>query len=330
MCSKPADQDGIYPSSKRRRKSLTTEHSFYDNSNASLFDKEMFFATLASAAVTSPNTNKIHTSKHNLSAASPAPTAPRPALISLQETALNSGESNRINKFFSTHCHSDCVLTIDLNALSARHGLQGVCIYREIRGARGIASYFAATMQTIPDAITLYWPLKNMRLSDGGREIQAKTLMVGRQVYELDVVHDEEAHCEQDDLQWVVAGLTSLASACKQPPQPQSHDTRDTQEVSTGHSPPTATNAPPVIDTSQTDHESTDSCSTSHVNGSEGSERKRSVRSLKSMNILVTEGSVEFLCGKPLEQSLNVNYGGVTTWTLDKDKKITKLHFVLM
>lgn len=237
----------------------------------------------------------------------------RSALISMQETAMNSGETERITKFFMDHCAADCVVQLDLSKLGARHGL---FIYREIRGKHGIAAYFSTTMQAIPDAVTLYWQLKNEKLPDGQRELQAKTLTVGKQLYEVDVIDDEESHSEQENIELVVAGLTSLASACS------SADASGTAVVpdssaSLGASPSPA-------------NDSRYGGTGDATSSSQTTTRKRKLRSLNDMNILVAQGSVDFQCGKPLQREINVSYTGLTTWTLNAEKKITKLHFVLM
>lgn len=233
----------------------------------------------------------------------------------MQETALNSGETERITKFFTDHCHADCVVQLDLSKLGARHGL---FIYREIRGKHGIAAYFSTTMQAIPDAVTLYWQLKNEKLPDGQRELQAKTLMVGKQLYEVDVIDDEESHSEQENIELVVAGLTSLASAGS---SADSGSASTPLETSASLADPSS---PPTND-SRIGSTSGDASSSS-----QSSTRKRKLRSLNDMNILVAQGSVDFQCGKPLQREINVSYTGLTTWTLNAEKKITKLHFVLM
>ena len=236
----------------------------------------------------------------------------RSALISMQETAMNSGETERITKFFMDHCHADCVVQLDLSKLGARHGL---FIYREIRGKHGIAAYFSTTMQAIPDAVTLYWQLKNEKLPDGQRELQAKTLTVGKQLYEVDVIDDEESHSEQENIELVVAGLTSLASACSSADAAAVPDT----SASLGASP-----SQPV----DSRFGGTGDAAAAAI--SQTAPRKRKLRSLNDMNILVAQGSVDFQCGKPLQREINVSYTGLTTWTLNAEKKITKLHFVLM
>lgn len=230
----------------------------------------------------------------------------------MQETAMNSGETERITKFFMDHCHADCVVQLDLSKLGARHGL---FIYREIRGKHGIAAYFSTTMQAIPDAVTLYWQLKNEKLPDGQRELQAKTLTVGKQLYEVDVIDDEESHSEQENIELVVAGLTSLASACSSADAAAVPDT----SASLGASPSQAVDSR---------FGGTGDAAAAAI--SQTAPRKRKLRSLNDMNILVAQGSVDFQCGKPLQREINVSYTGLTTWTLNAEKKITKLHFVLM
>lgn len=227
---------------------------------------------------------------------------------------MNSGETERITKFYLDHCHADCVMQLDLSKLGARHGL---FIYREIRGKHGIAAYFSTTMQAIPDAVTLYWQLKNEKLPDGQRELQAKTLTVGKQLYEVDVIDDEESHSEQENIELVVAGLTSLASACS------------SAEASNTAALPGASASLGDLSSSNA-NDSRSGGAGDATSGSQSTTRKRKLRSLNDMNILVAQGSVDFQCGKPLQREINVSYTGITTWTLNAEKKITKLHFVLM
>ena len=146
--------------------------------------------------------------------------------------------------------------------------------------------------------------------------LQAKTLTVGKQLYEVDVIDDEESHSEQENIELVVAGLTSLASACS------SADASGTAVVpdssaSLGASPSPA-------------NDSRYGGTGDATSSSQTTTRKRKLRSLNDMNILVAQGSVDFQCGKPLQREINVSYTGLTTWTLNAEKKITKLHFVLM
>lgn len=275
----------------------------------------------------------------------------RSAILSFQETALNSGEPARIARFFEEHCHPQCVFQSDLSSLGARHGL---FIYREIHGVQGIAAYFVTSLQAVPDAITLYWQIKNEKIpGTNEREIQAKTLMVGQQVYGVDVLDDEEAHFEQENIELVVAGLTSLASGGKLSLEGSGSGNGESDSVMTV----TEDSVSSSIDNSYGHSilsKSSDGRSTAVSNHGEigvpvgldvfshtaafsatSSEptptigRKRTIRSLNDMNILVAQGSVSFQRGKPLQTSVAVNYAGITTWTLDKDRKIIKIRFVL-
>jgi hypothetical protein len=259
----------------------------------------------------------------------------RSPYVSQFESALNSGEAERIRRYLSDHCNDDCILQIDLTALSTRsegfrdpskqdadtesHGLKSnnTHIYREIRGNRAIASYFTAFFHAIPDNITLYYQSHNMtkqNADDGSQEIVANCHMIGKQVYGIDVVDDEETLSEQEKLALAVAGLTSLLGSDSS--QSRMDDVCNHQSTLCASSTSTSTTSSIVPNESQ--------CN-SFAQG------KRVTRSLNEMSILIASAnnSVEFILGKPYIEPVTVNHHGVFTWFIDRTKKIFKMRFIL-
>lgn len=210
----------------------------------------------------------------------------RAPVVSGLENALNSGEVDRLVRYCSENCHPDCILQIDLSALAKKYGAH---IFREIRGVSGLQSYFAATMNAIPDAITFYQQTKVTKLVEGGKEIEAQAHYMGIQVYEINVIDEEEVHNEQDRIAMAVAALIGGSTS---------------SEVSSS------------------------STSTS-LSSSSSTANNRRIRSLNSMPILLAQGSVEFQCGNPFTKTTSINHRGTFIWQLGTNKKIVKMKFTL-
>jgi hypothetical protein len=211
----------------------------------------------------------------------------RALIVAAFENALNFGEVDRLNRYFSENCHPDCILQIDLSALAKKYGVH---IFREVRGVSGVQSYFTATMMSIPDAITFYQQTKITKLPEGGKEIEAQAHYMGIQVYEINVIDEEEVHNEQDRIAMAVAALI-------------------------GGSTPSSDATP---------------SSTSNSTSSSSASNNRRIRSLDSMPIFKAQGNVEFQCGEPLKKNVSINHRGTFTWQVGAHKKILKMKFTLM
>lgn len=146
----------------------------------------------------------------------------------------------------------------------------------------------------------LFWQTANTKLENGSRQFLAQFHMVGRQIYEMNVLDDEQSHSEQENLALAVAGLTSLISS--------------TEPGYSSPSPPDSRTPESILTSSQKDVV---------IGGG------RKTRSLNDMSLLLAQGTVEFERGEPLAQPVNVNYCGVYTWILDFENKITKMRFML-
>lgn len=279
-CSMPSGP-GSGPQSKKRKRS-------HPNFNPT---------TLLASALPTP-----HQAKHQTHEKA------RSSVISAQEAALNSGEPERVRRHFLEALHPDCIFQLDLSALGLRHGVH---VYREIRGASGIASYFASVVGTIPDSVTLYWQEKSVKLPDGNRELSCNFHMVGRQVFEINVLDDEVSHGEQDKLAEAVAGLTSLFSAA-----PSSDDTVDS--VFEG-----------VVSREDELGNRVDAGAQLFKEESALPSAKRKVRSLNEMNILVAQGSVEFEQGKHLDPPVPMNWTGTVSWIVNPSKQVIRFRSVL-
>lgn len=199
----------------------------------------------------------------------------------------------------------NCVFQIDMSVLSKD---PNVPIFREIRGVPSILSYFQTTLHAIPDCIYLFWQKGAHRNPDNTREYQAECHMVGRRIYEINVIEDAHSLSDQSSIESAIFALTSLAGAgpdVVSTVEPGSVITRQFASASNGKS-------------------SSSSSAQSNVDN-----RGRRIRSLDSMNILVADGHVEFATGNQLPNPVELNHKGIFTWVIDTNKKIIRLKFVL-
>lgn len=138
----------------------------------------------------------------------------RPLIVTAFENAFNSGECDRLVRFCNENCHPDCILQLDLSVLAKKYGIH---IFREVRGVSGVQSYFSASMMAIPDAITFYQQTKVTKLAGDGKEIEAQAHYIGIQVYEINVIDEEEVHNEQDRIAIAVAALIGGSTPSETP-----------------------------------------------------------------------------------------------------------------
>ena len=220
--------------------------------------------------------------------------------MTVMEAALNSGEPEKIRKYFQDFCTgTNCSLQIDMSALSTD---PSVPVFRDIRGVDSICSYFIASVQSMPDCIYLFWQKSVSKNNDGTKEVKGECHMEAKRLYEMLVLENENVH---EDLESAIFGLATLASGTAQL-QPNTvycsnfpviHD--DAEEVTTP---------------------------TWSIN-SKG--QKCKVRCLDAMNILVADSNVEFSIGKQFPQHVDVNHKGAFTWIVDGNHKVIRMKLAL-
>ena len=226
----------------------------------------------------------------------------RSPYISGLETAINSGEGDRIRKYFEEHCNmNNCNLQIDMSVLSKD---PNVPIFRDIRGMASVVSYFQTTLLAIPDCIYLFWQKGAQRNPDNTCEYQAECHMVGKRIYEINVLEDSHhPMSDQSSIESAIVALTSLGAA--------------NQDI-------VATVEPGSVITRQFNTGGNSSTGSPRVDS-----KGRKIKSLDSMNILVADGNVEFTTGNQLPHPVEINHKGIFTWVIDSNKKIIRLKFVL-
>jgi hypothetical protein len=230
----------------------------------------------------------------------------RSPYMTVMEAALNSGEPEKIRKYFQEFCtETNCSLQIDMSALSSDPSIP---VFRDIRGVDSICSYFIASVQSMPDCIYLFWQKSVAKNSDGTKEIKGECHMEAKRLYEMLVLENEQVH---EDLESAIFGLAALAAG-KQQLQPNTVYCR---------------NFPLSNEEGVNEAESNSNINTTKLINSKGERCK--VRSLDAMNILVADSNVEFSIGKPFNKPVEVNHKGCFTWLVDSNHKIIRMKFSL-
>lgn len=277
---------------------------------------------------------------------------PKSFFVTRLEDAINSGEPERIKKYFAHHCHPNVILQVDLTATnfsSMNNNSPVEPVFREIRGINSIVSYFIAILQAIPDTIYLYWQMSHRHNvtpsglalapglfpgnspspGEGYQVIDADCRIVGRRLYDIDVIIDDTAedeafHEEQRRLESAISGLTSLSRMTSEDvlkafsvstPLALPYEGQTTQSSSSSNSPASSGSVTPNPYNSS--------------NVTSPFEDKVKSKSLDDMNILVASENVEFRIGKALKEPVNMYHNGHYSWVINSDNKVVKLKFVL-
>lgn len=223
--------------------------------------------------------------------------------MTVMEAALNSGEPDKIRKYFQDFCtEPNCSLQIDMSALS---GDPSIPVFRDIRGVNSICSYFIATVQALPDCIYLFWQKSVTKNNDGTKEIKGECHMEAKRLYEILVLENENVH---EDLESAIFGLASLSSG-KAELQPNTVY---------------CSNFPKAKDEV---NESNESSTLQWSVNSKGQRCK--VRSLDTMNILVADSNVEFAIGRVFPTPVDVNNRGSFSWIVDSNHKVIRMKMTL-
>lgn len=216
-------------------------------------------------------------------------------ILTNMEVAMNSGEADRIRKFFLENSQIDNIIfQTDMSIFSKSID---VPIFREFKGVNTITSYLVAMAQAIPDNIHLYTQRMLKSHSDGKKEIHGELHMIGRRLYEILVIEDKSVHDERSRLESAIAGLTSLASG-----NIKNDEKSDSEDIS--------------IDAKLQSFTLPSASSTQEI------------KLLDEMNILVAHGNVEFKRGNKLEQAYNSNQKFSFVFHLDSDNKIYRMRFI--
>lgn len=251
----------------------------------------------------------------------------RSPYITAMEAAINSGEPERIRKYFHDFCNPDsCSLQVDMNVFSSDGSIP---IFRDIRGVNSIASYFVAYVQAMPDCIYLFWQKAVLKNPDGTKEIRGEHHSIAKRLYEINVLENEHVH---EDVESAIFGLAALASGKAD---------LDPNTVYCSTFPPydeSEANDPAVASPQQTNNNnnknntpsssSTGTASTVFAYNSKGERCK--VRNLDSMNILVADSNVEFALGGLLPEPVEWNNKCTLTWTVDTNHKVTKMRMTFV
>lgn len=142
----------------------------------------------------------------------------RSIIVSAYEEAVNTGEEEPIRKYMEQYCNpTNCVMHIDMTAL---YPSSPVPIFREIRGIPAIVSYLHIGIQASPDLISLFWQKNVKKHEDGSRDIHCECHVVGKRVYDIEVVKDKSFDQHQEELETAISGLAALASGQVDQPPP--------------------------------------------------------------------------------------------------------------
>jgi len=272
--------------------------------------------------------------------------------ITQYEGAMNSCEPARIRKYLLEHCQLDnIVLQLDFSITNAT--TTKLPIYREIVGFPAILSYLTATQLSIPDSITLCTQQSIVfNASQDVYEVTADCQMIGRQLYQIEVIEDDakdDKHEEDDEemcgddndeerkkLECAIFGLTSLANAAA---------TLTTTAVVTAvaDDEEECTTVSTTLSSSFSSSCSSEDEKTNEKKKIKKQQHQKNVKTLDSVNILLSShrnhpnsnntnkrkrSSMEFQVGDRLEDPIACNSQGIFTWYINPDRKIVKMKYI--
>ncbi|RYH19598.1 hypothetical protein EON65_25875 [archaeon] len=212
--------------------------------------------------------------------------------ISAYETAVNSGQSDKIRKYFMQYCDpNNYTMVFDLSVMTEYRAN----VYREMKGIETSMAYLDACIQSTPDSILIFWQKEVVRHPDGSKEIRTDCHYIGRRVYSVDILQDEESDIEHSQLQNALSGLMSLAGAG--------------QEVL-----------------------SSDLMDQGHTSAEESDGESRGGRWVPTDNtkILVVAENAAFKRGRRLAEEFVINQKAIMSWFISPDNFITKMKFVVI
>lgn len=212
--------------------------------------------------------------------------------ISAYETAVNSGQSDKIRRYFLQYCDPlNYTMIFDLSAMTGHLAK----IYREMKGVETSMAYLDACLQSTPDSILIFWQKEVVRHADGSKEIRTDCHYIGKRVYTVDIFQEDACDSEHLQLQSALSGLMSLASPGR--------------EVSSSE----------LMDLGHTSAEESDGESV----------RGRFVAT-DDTKVLVVGENAAFRRGRRLAQEFVINQKAVMSWFISADNLVTQMKFVVI